>query len=142
MQEGVTTGADEVKDVLDERVFVLVRHARDVVHDIAGVVTDEELSTSRFEVGVGREHGRTLNEAVVGGSRVRMCSRASVVQSREDARRTALLDKVADNLVVEELDWIPLDLFPNIFFLLRLQCQFYENLLQLLVDVVDAELLK
>jgi hypothetical protein len=37
-------------------------------------------------------------------------------------------------------DGSPLDLLSNIFFLLGLQGQFNEDLLELLVDVVDAEL--
>jgi len=35
-----------------------------------------------------------------------------------------------------------LDLFPNVFLLLRLQCELDEDLLEHLVDVVDTELLE
>ena len=103
---------------------------------------DQELSTTGLEVCVGRQGGSTLDEAVVRGSRVGVCGGARVVQRREDTRGTALLDEVAHDLVVEVLDGIPLDLFPNILFLLGLEGELDEDLLQLLVDVVDAQLLE
>jgi len=37
-----------------------------------------------------------------------------IIQSSKDAWRSTFLDKVTYNLVVEVLDWVPLDLFPNI----------------------------
>lgn len=67
-----------------------------------------------------------------------MSRRTGVVERGEYSRWTAFLDKVAHYLVVEVFDWRPLDLFPDILFLFGLQSQLDEDLLQLLVDVVDA----
>ena len=52
------------------------------------------------------------------------------------------LDQVTDDLVVEVVDVLPLDAFPQVLLLLRLQGQLDEELLELLVTEVDAELLK
>lgn len=89
---------------------------------------------------VGRESGCTLDKAIVRSGRVGMCSRASVIECSKDARRSALFDEVTHNLVVEVFDWCPLDLLANVLFLLALQGELDEDLLQLLVDVVDAKL--
>lgn len=53
-----------------------------------------------------------------------------------------LLDQIADDLVVEELDWLPLDALALVLLLLTLEGELDEHLLQLLVAVVDAELLE
>jgi hypothetical protein len=54
----------------------------------------------------------------------------------------SLLDQVANDLVVKELNRHPLNALSEVFFLLRLQSEFNEELLKLLIAVVDAELLK
>jgi hypothetical protein len=51
-------------------------------------------------------------------------------------------DQITTDLIVEELDRLPLDALSGIFVLLGLECQLNEDLLQLLVDVVDAQLLE
>ena len=51
-------------------------------------------------------------------------------------------DHVADDLVVEVLYGDPGDAFSEVLFLLRLQSQLDEHLLQFFVAVVDAELFK
>ena len=53
-----------------------------------------------------------------------------------------LVDQLADDHVVEVVDVLPLDPLPLVLLLLLLQHQLDEELLQLLVAVVDAELLK
>ena len=53
-----------------------------------------------------------------------------------------LVDQLADDHVVEVVDVLPLDPLPLVLLLLLLQHQLDEQLLQLLVAVVDAELLK
>ena len=58
-----------------------------------------------------------------------MGRRASVVESGEDARRTTFFYKVAHNLVVEILDWSPLNLLPDVFLLFSLEGEFDEDLL-------------
>lgn len=69
-----------------------------------------------------------------------MRSCRGIVQSSEDSGRTTLLNQVADDLVVEVFDFRPLNPLPNIFLLLSLESQLDENLLQLFVDVINAEL--
>lgn len=71
-----------------------------------------------------------------------MCSRRCVIEGGEDARWAALLDEVAHNLVVEVLDRRPLDLFCSILLLFCFEGELDEDLLELLVDVVDAQLLE
>ena len=89
---------------------------------------------------IGREGSSSLNETVIGRCRIGVSGSAGIIEGSKNARRSLLLDQVADNLVVEELDRCPFDLFPIVLFLFPLQCQLDEDLLQLLVDVVDAEL--
>ena len=69
-----------------------------------------------------------------------MGCRAGVVKGSENTRWATFFDQVAHDLVVEVLDRGPLDLLPNVFLLLGLEGQFDEDLLQFLVDIVDAEL--
>lgn len=69
-----------------------------------------------------------------------MRSCRSVVQGSKYSRRATLLDEIADDLVVEVFDFRPLNLLTNIFLLLGLESQLNENLLQLFVDIIDAEL--
>ena len=69
-----------------------------------------------------------------------MRSCRSVVQGSEDSRGATLLNEIADDLVVEVFDFRPLNPLTNILFLLGLESQLDENLLQLFVDIIDAEL--
>lgn len=69
-----------------------------------------------------------------------MGCRASVVEGGKNARWATFFDQIADDLVVEVLDRSPLDLLSNVFLLLSLESEFDKDLLQLLVDIVDAEL--
>ena len=63
---------------------------------------------------------------------------AGIIKRRKDARGLSFFNKVAYNLVVEVLDGRPLDLFPDVFFLLRLEGKLDEDLLQFLIDVINA----
>lgn len=65
----------------------------------------------------------------------------SLVQQGNDAHGL-LLDQLANNVVVEVLDGGPFDAFAHVLFLLALEGQLNEHLLQLLVTQVDAELLE
>lgn len=69
-----------------------------------------------------------------------MAKSALFVKDRENA--STLLDQFDARLVVEVLDVLPRDLLPLVLFLLALEGEFDEDLLQLLVDKVDADLLK
>lgn len=71
-----------------------------------------------------------------------MCGCCGIVQSSEDSGGPTFLDEIADDLVVEIFNLGPLNLLTNIFLLLGLESQLDENLLQLFVDVVYAELFK
>jgi hypothetical protein len=53
-----------------------------------------------------------------------------------------LFDQVTDDLVVEILYMFPFNALPLILLLLRLECQFYEQLLKFFIAEVYAELLK
>lgn len=53
LQELVGAGADHVQQILDEHVFILVCHTRDVVHDVSSIVLDQKLCTTTLKVGVG-----------------------------------------------------------------------------------------
>ena len=66
---------------------------------------------------------------------------ARLVHDRDDPL-VRLVDQLADDHVVEVVDVLPLDPLPLVLLLLLLQHQLDEQLLQLLVAVVDAELLK
>ena len=103
---------------------------------------DQELCTTSLEVRIASEPRRALDKAVVGGGRVRMGSSAGVVQGSEDSWRATLFNKVAHDLVVEVLDRRPLDLLPNVLLLFGLERELNEDLLQFLVDVIDAQLLE
>jgi hypothetical protein len=52
------------------------------------------------------------------------------------------LDQITANLVVEEIDVLPLDALLVVLLLFGLERELDENLLQTLVDIVDAELLE
>ena len=140
LEEGITAQRNKIKQVLDEGVLVFVCHTCYLVHDITGVVLYQKLGSASLKVRVGGKSRGTLYEAVVSCGRIRVCSGGGIVQSSEDTRGTALFNKVADDLVVKVFDLRPLDLLTDIFFLLSLQSQLDEDLLQLLVDIVDAEL--
>ena len=66
---------------------------------------------------------------------------ARLVHDRDDPL-VRLVDQLADDHVVEVVDVLPLDPLPLVLLLLLLQHQLDEQLLELLVAVVDAELLK
>ena len=63
-------------------------------------------------------------------------------RAKQGAVRYLALHQVTDDLVVEVLHGLPLDPFLGILVLLGLEGQLDEQLLQLLVAVVDAELLE
>ena len=71
-----------------------------------------------------------------------MCGCASVIQRRKYSGRSSFFNEITDNFVVEVFNGRPLNLLSNIFFLLRLERQFYKYLLKFFVDIVDAKLLK
>ena len=78
---------------------------------------------------VRRESGGTLDEAVIGCSRIGVCCGTSIIKRSENAGRAAFLDKVAHNLVIEVLDGRPLDLLADVLLLLRLESELDEDLL-------------
>ena len=105
-------------------------------------MSDQKLSSTRFEMGIGSQHRCTLNETAVSGRRVCVCGCTSIVEGSKNAWRAFLLNEVADDLVVKVFDRVPLDLLPNVLLLLCLQRKLDEDLLQFLIYVVDAKLFK
>jgi hypothetical protein len=89
---------------------------------------------------VAGKSGASLYETVVSCRRICMRSCRGVVQGSEDSRGATLLNEIADDLVVEVFDFRPLNPLTDIFLLLGLESQLDKNLLQLLVDIIDAEL--
>lgn len=92
LQESIAASRDEAEKIVAEDVLVLVRHAGDVIRDVAGVMTNEELIASVLEVSVGRKHAETLDEGIVGRFRIGVSGGAGVIESGEDARRSFLFD--------------------------------------------------
>jgi hypothetical protein len=113
-----------------------------VVHDITGIVFDQELRAASLEVWVGSKSCSSLYEAVISCHRICMRSCCGIVQSSEDPRRPTFLDKITNDLVIEIFNLGPLNPLANVFLLLSFESQLDENLLQLFVNVVYAELFK
>ena len=63
---------------------------------------------------------------------------AYVVKERKDSDGTLALNELAHNDIVKKLDRRPIDALLDILFLLFLERQLDENLLQFLVDKVDT----
>lgn len=103
-------------------------------------MSDQELRAARFKVSIAREGGGSLDETIISSGGVGVCCCTGVIECGKDARWAFLLDEVANNLVIEEFDGRPLDLFANIFLLFCLERELNEDLLEFLVHVVDAEL--
>lgn len=104
-------------------------------------MTHEELLSPRLKLRVG-DAAEALDERAVGGGWVGVRGGAGVVEGSKDAWRALLLDQVAYDLVVEVLDRRPLDLLAHVLLLLRLERELNKDLLELFVDIVDAELLE
>lgn len=73
------------------------------------VVPHEELAASTLELRTA-DSSESLREGSIGGGRISVSRGAGVVQGCEDARRSLLLDQVADDLVVKVVDRSPLQL--------------------------------
>ena len=67
--------------------------------------------------------------------------KARFIQYRNDPLM-GFLDQVTNDAIIEVLHSDPFDAFSLILFLFLLQYQHYKELLQFLIAVVDAELLK
>mmetsp|Transcript_38632 Transcript_38632/g.97283 ORF Transcript_38632/g.97283 Transcript_38632/m.97283 type:complete len:293 (-) Transcript_38632:1209-2087(-) len=130
----------ELNQIVEEGVLVLVAEADRVVGHVTGVVLDGEVALSLWhEMVVAAQHLTALGvELVIAG----FGEVDHVVEEGEHSGRALALDEIAADLVVEELDRLPLDLLASVLVLLLLQGEVDEDLLQLLVHVVDAELFK
>lgn len=67
---------------------------------------------------------------------------AHIVKNGHETGRALLFNKIAADLVVEVIDVLPLNALSKVLLLLGLERELDENLLQLFVDEVDAELLE
>ena len=104
---------------------------------------DLEGAVKAAEVQVAAERALALlEELLVGTLGLRVDGVADVIEHGEDAGRGLSFDEVAHDLVVKVLDGLPLDSLLRVLFLLSLERELDEELLQLLVDIVDAELLE
>ena len=92
-------------------------------------MADQKLCTAGLKVGVRGQHGSALNETIISSRWIGMGGRTSIIQCREDSWGSSFFDQVANDLVIEVFDRRPLDLFSDIFFLLRLQSKLDEYLL-------------
>ena len=133
-----------------ERVVVLVGEARHRVADVAGKVAHREGLVGAVLPVVGAARARLHEELVALVRRAHRVAKvlvgragllARLVEQPKHARRR-LLDEVDAALVVLVLDLRPRDALRLVQRLLALEDEAQEELLQLLVGKVDAELLK
>jgi len=128
--------------ILLEWILVLLEPSEDLVLDGASVVSQAEVvlaETWLLEEWVALVMLRELGkERVVVG----LGDDAFFVKKDEDTMRT-LVDEIDGGLRVKtEIDEGPVDLFTEVLLLLELEHVVVEELLQLLVGVVDADLLE
>jgi len=67
---------------------------------------------------------------------------AQQTSTQEICWQYLLLDQLAHDLVVKEVNGSPLDALRSVLLLLSTKSQLNENLLQLLIDVIDTKLLE
>jgi len=107
-------------------------------------VTNRELVPCAF-LGRGRK-ARVLVHIVVQLPRIGRVAALGhedrFIQQSQGPRRLASFNQVEAFLIVWELDFFPRDAFRSVFFLLSLEYELIEMLLQCFVRVVDAQLLK
>ena len=155
----------ELDEILEEDVTILLAEAVDVVLDIARIVFDQEACWVAREMWMRAEgDAQLLQQLIVHAVAWRVHRLDNVVRYAEYARRRApTLDQVAHNFVVEKVYVGPFDAFLLVFllqinnwqlfadtdtnqilnvYLFCLECELDEDLLQLLVDIVYAELFK
>ena len=156
MYETAAGRLHEFNQVNKENIFVPLNKPLHVIRDFSSVVVNNKAVkyfmkimktildlpwTSVFEVIVSTECCPQLTlQLVISSSLDSVHGGADIIQNREDARGRLSLDQLAHSQVVEEVNLLPLDPLLLILLLLRLQSQFNEDLLQFLVDKVDAEL--
>ena len=105
-------------------------------------MTNQKLGATRFKMRVTSKSRGALNEAIICGRRVRVCSCTGIIECREYSWGATFFNEVAYNLVIEVFDRVPFYLFPDIFLLFSLEGQFNKDLLKLFIDIIDAELLE
>ena len=147
----------EFNQVNKENIFVPLNKPLNIIRHFSSIVVNNKAMkyfmknhennstdlpwTSVFEVIVSTECCPQLTlQLIISSSLDSVHGGADIIQNREDARGRLALDQLAHSQVVEEVNLLPLDPLLLILLLLRLQSQFNEDLLQFLVDKVDAEL--
>ena len=105
-------------------------------------MANEELCSSSFKMSIRGEHGCSLNKAVVSRSWICVCRGACIIEGSKYTRRPTFFNQITNYLIVEVFDRRPFNLLPDVFFLFSLERQLDEDLLQFLVNVVDAKLLE
>jgi len=144
VDEGSGTIAHAVDTLLEQSILVLISETFAFVLHLTGVVLDGEGTSECTPVLMAREETiGLLKELLISGrTTLSVDCGANIIKKREKTWRILTLDKIAHDLVVEELDRSPLDTFSDVLFLLFLKSLLDEVLLQLLINVVDAELLE
>jgi len=144
VDEGSGAGTHAVDTLLEQSILVLIGETFAFVSHLTGVVLDGKGTSESTPVLMAREETISLLEELLisGGTTLSVDGGADIIEKREKTRGVLTLDKIAHDLVVEELDGCPLDTFCDVLFLLFLEGLLNEVLLKLLINVVDAELLE
>mmetsp|Transcript_5287 Transcript_5287/g.8740 ORF Transcript_5287/g.8740 Transcript_5287/m.8740 type:complete len:349 (-) Transcript_5287:1254-2300(-) len=137
----VGVGSD-VEQIFVERVFVLLHHAFDLVHHVAGIVFDAESRAAQVKVrmATAARCAHTLHERFVGTFCHGVHRFTNIIQHEKDSWWIFSFNQITHNFVVKVWNWIPFDAFALILFLFIFQREFNENLLQFLIHIIDAHL--
>ena len=136
----IAARSDKVQEILQQLVFVLVCHALYGVTDITGVVLDNKLTLSVLEVWILPEEVQSSHKGVVRSARISMRCCTSVIEGSKNTRWPLVFNQRAYHLVIKVFDRRPLDLLASIFVLFSLQGQLDEDLLEFLINIINAEL--
>lgn len=89
----------------------------------------QELATTRLKVRIRCKSGGALDERAISSSWVGVSSSSGIIQGGKNSRWATFFNQIADNLVVEIVDWCPLNLLAYVFLLLGFEGELDENLL-------------
>mmetsp|Transcript_13905 Transcript_13905/g.20952 ORF Transcript_13905/g.20952 Transcript_13905/m.20952 type:complete len:237 (+) Transcript_13905:1481-2191(+) len=133
---------NHLEDILVELILILFDHTERLVRHITSVMLNTESITTHIEMRVIRALGKTLGKRLVSTFSLRVNRTTHIIKHTKHTRWTTAFNQFAHHLVVKVVDRCPLDTFALIFFLFKTQCKLNKDLLKLLVDIVDAKLLK
>jgi len=133
-----------INALLEQSILVLISETFALISHLTGIVLNGESTSESAPVSMTREKTISLlKELLIGsGTTLGVDGGADIIEKREKTRRILTFDKIAHDLIVEELDRSPLNTFSDVLFLFFLEGLLNEVLLKLLIHVVDAELLE